>query len=187
MPQNNPRGNKARGEHEVYSSMSAGSRKLSAMNVANLLAYFASAFAFYGIGTFGLFGLAPMEQVFATYQSLATPALWTFALWLFLYTFQFAWAIAQMLQDFRPMPLVTAVSWNYIAVCTCQIGWVVAFCYSTQESVCLSMAAIIGVVFFLFRIFSAQSNVHARSYLYWVLKFPMSLYYVGVWQSRSSV
>jgi hypothetical protein len=147
------------------------------MNVANLLAYFASAFAFYGVGTFGLFGLSTIEQVSATYQSLVTPAPWTLLIWVFLYTFQFAWAIAQVLQDFRSMPLVTALGWKYIAVCACQMAWAVLFCLSTQESVCLSMVAIIGVLFFLFHIFSAQANVHAKSYLYWVLKFPMSLYY----------
>jgi hypothetical protein len=163
-------------DREVLSSMHTSSR-LSAMNVANLLAYFASAFAFYGVGTFGLFGLSTIEQVSATYQSLVTPAPWTLLIWVFLYTFQFAWAIAQVLQDFRSMPLVTALGWKYIAVCACQMAWVVLFCLSTQESVCLSMVAIIGVLFFLFHIFSAQANVHAKSYLYWVLKFPMSLYY----------
>lgn len=174
MNQHNQR-NVAR-DREVLSSMHTSSR-LSAMNVANLLAYFASAFAFYGVGTFGLFGLSTIEQVSATYQSLVTPAPWTLLIWVFLYTFQFAWAIAQVLQDFRSMPLVTALGWKYIAVCVCQMAWVVLFCLSTQESVCLSMVAIIGVLFFLFHIFSAQANVHAKSYLYWVLKFPMSLYY----------
>lgn len=174
---NQQRHNRPQRDLEAFSSVRSTSSNLGAMNVVNCLAYCANAFAFYGVGMFGLFGLATTDQVSATFQTLATPALWTFLIWVFIFTFQFAWAIAQLLQDFRTMPLVQSVSWNYVAVCVCQIGWTISYCLATQESVCLSMVAMVGILFFLFRIFSAQSNVHARSYLYWVLKFPWCLYY----------
>lgn len=156
-----------------YSSSRSNSR-LGCVNVVNLLAYGLNAFATYGIGTFGMFGLQTNAQVSALYPTLATPASWTFLIWVFIFAFQFAWAVAQMLSDFRVMPLVTAVGWNYVFVCICQIGWTIAF---SLNLIWLSMIAIVGDLFFLFRIFSAQSNLQIVTYLYWALKFPFVLHY----------
>ena len=158
---------------DLYSS-SRSNNKLGCVNVVNVLAYGANAFVTYGIGTFGMFGFQTNAQVSALYPTLVTPASWTFLIWVFIFAFQFAWAVAQMLSDFRIMPLVTAVGWNYVMVCICQIGWTIAF---GIEQIWLSMIAIVGVLFFLFPIFSAQSDLQIVTYLYWALKFPFVLHY----------
>jgi len=160
-------------DYDVYSS-TRSNKKLGLVNVANLLAYAANAFVSYGIGAFGMFGLSSNAQVSATYQTLVTPASWTFVIWVFIFTFQLAWAVAQLLADFRVMPLVIAVGWDYVIVCICQIAWTIAF---GVEIIWSSMIAMMGVLFFLFRIFSAQSSLQAVSYLYWTLKFPFILHY----------
>lgn len=147
---------------------------LGLVNVANVVAYVANAFVSYGIGTFGLFGFSTNAEVSATFQSLVTPASWTFLIWIFIFAFQLAWAIAQLLSDFRKMPLVTTIGWNYVIVCVFQIAWTITFCMSI---IWASMIGMIGILGFLFRIFSAQSNLPAEHYLYWALKFPMTLHY----------
>lgn len=171
--QNQDRSRQQARDMEVHSSLRSNSR-LGLINVVNALAYAANAFVSYGVGTFGMFGLSSTSQVSATYQTLVTPASWTFHIWLFIFAFQLAWAVAQLLPDFRIMPLVRAVGWNYVLVCVCQIVWTITFCLSIIWG---SMIAMVGILFFLFRIFSVQSDLHAMSYLYWALKFPFCLHY----------
>lgn len=171
--QNQDRSKQATRDAEVYSSLRSNSR-LGLVNVLNVLAFAGNAFATYGVGVFGMFGLKTTAQVSATYQTLVTPASWTFFIWAFIFAFQAAWAVAQLLQDFRVMPLVTAVGWNYVVVCVCQIAWTITFCI---EIIWGAMIAMVGILLFLFRICSAQSSIEAESYLYWALKFPMTLHY----------
>ena len=144
------------------------------IHVMNAVAYIANAFVSYGIGTFGLFGLTTNAQASATYQTLVTPSAWTFLIWVVIFMFQLAWAIVQLLSDFRNLPLVTAVGWNYVAVCVAQIVWTIAF---GLEIIWLSFIAMLGILLFLFRIFSAQSSIDAFPDEFFVLKFPFSLHY----------
>lgn len=174
--QNHDRSQQHARDDEVASALRSDNR-LGLINVVNALAYAANALVTFGVGTFGLFGLATTAQVSAIYQTIVTPASWTFLIWVFIFAFQMAWAIAQLLGDFRNMMLVTCIGWNYVAVCVCQIAWTLTFCL---EIIWGSMIAMVGILLFLFRIFQTQSNLQAESYLYWALKFPMTLHYAWI-------
>jgi len=147
------------------------------LNVLNFLAFAGNFAVTYGIGVLGFNGAPTNAELSEKYQTLITPAGWTFSIWAVIFTAQLLWSVAQLLLPaFRGAPLVrNGIRWYYIGVCIAQIGWTVAF---SAEIIWLSLTAMLFILMFLVLIvvsqYNTQSHVSICGYL--LLKFPFSVH-----------
>ena len=112
------------------------------LNVINLITYVLNVAVTYGSQA-GWFGATNKEQSLK-YQTLATPIGFAFAIWGPIFILQAMFAIAQLLPKFRADSVVTeGINYWYVAVCTAQAGWTIAF---AQDVVWLSMVLMLLIL-----------------------------------------
>lgn len=150
---------------------------LTALNYLNVVAYVANVVITYGVGVLGIAGTATNAELSEKYQTLVTPAGFTFAIWGIIFVAQLIFTIVQLLPAFRGSKMVaSAVGYDYIAVCIAQIGWTLSF---TFEIIWLSLAFMLGILYFLLTLINDQYKEGASDSPirdYWLLKFPFSVH-----------
>lgn len=151
---------------------------LTALNYANVLAYFANAVVTYGVGTLGWFGASTNGELSEKYQTLLTPVGWAFSIWGIIFISQLVWAIVQLFADFSTAPLVReGVKWYYLGVCVAQILWTIFF---SMEYIGASLLAMLSILVFLLLIVRSQyravelCDVPRRDF--WLLQFPFEIH-----------
>jgi len=90
----------------------------------------------------GIFG-ATNTDLSRKYQTLVTPAGFSFSIWGLIFTWEGVWAIAQMLPRYcQGAPVRAAAPWWW-AACLFQVAWTVAF---AQESIPLSLCCMLCIL-----------------------------------------
>jgi len=90
----------------------------------------------------GVFG-ATNTDLSSKYQTLVTPAGFSFSIWGIIFTWEGVWAIVQMLPRYcQGSPVKAAAPWWW-AACVFQVAWTVAF---AQESIPLSLCFMLCIL-----------------------------------------
>ena len=151
---------------------------LSLLNFMNVIAYVANVLVTYGIGAIGFGGFSTNAELSEKYQTLVTPAGYTFAIWAIIFISQFIFVVVQLLPAFRATPMVAkAIGYDYVSVCISQIGWTLAF---TFEIIWLSLLFMLSILYFLLSTVNDQYKLSAvektslRDYV--LLKFPFAIH-----------
>jgi translocator protein len=151
---------------------------LSLLNYLNVIAYVANVLVTYGIGAIGFGGFSTNAALSEKYQTLVTPAGFTFAIWAVIFISQFIFVVVQLLPAFRATPMVAkAIGYDYVGVCFSQIAWTLAF---TFEIIWLSLVFMISILYFLLSTVNDQyklSSIEKTSIRdYFLLKFPFAIH-----------
>lgn len=157
----------------------SSTNRIAALNVLNVIAYIANVGFVNGVPA--LFNVPDNGELSRKYQTIVTPAGWAFAIWGLIFLVQAIWSVVQVaVPSYRTNPLVVeGVDYNYIWVCLFQIAWTFAFGF---ERIGLSLVFMLGILFFLIRIYSLQqktlieNNDVAFSRNYWLLRFPFGIH-----------
>jgi hypothetical protein len=151
---------------------------LSLLNYMNVIAYVANVLVTYGIGAIGFGGFSTNAELSEKYQTLVTPAGYTFAIWAIIFISEFIFVVVQLLPAFRATPIVAkAIGYDYVSVCISQIGWTLAF---TFEIIWLSLIFMVAILYFLLSTVNDQYKLSAvektsvRDYV--LLKFPFAIH-----------
>jgi len=137
--------------------------------IVNVLVTFASA---------PVFGFPDNAELSAKYQTLVTPAGFTFAIWGIIFISQAVFTIFQMLPAYRSNKLVQdGVSYWYFIACIFQSAWSFAFGY---EIIWLSAIIMFSILVSLVNIVTRQSAIQSSpqdsNKEFWLYKFPFSLH-----------
>jgi len=120
----------------------------------------------------GAYGLTNAE-VSAKYQTLVTPARWTFSIWSIIFFGEGVAMFAQLLPRYRDCDLVVRSSFWWQATCFWQLLWTATF---TREALLWSAFCMLGIlaslVFLAMRVDAIDSSLDA----YLLLKAPFSLH-----------
>jgi len=166
------------------SSTSRRGHAIATLNIANLIAYIANAGFVSSVPV--LLKLPDNAEVSNKYQTLVTPAGFAFAIWGVIFLVQAIWSIVQIVvPTVRRNPLVIrGVGYHYVLVCACQVAWTFAF---SLEQLAMSLFWMLGILFYLLRIYMAQDKVLSSSSHdedggsysknYWLLRFPFGLHF----------
>lgn len=136
----------------------------------NLAAYVANNLVTY-LSVAGFFGLTNMEQS-QKYQTLVTPAAWSFRIWGLIFLWEGLFAMAQLFPTFRGSKVVMQISPWWWAACCCQISWAVAF---AQDQVTTSVAFLLGILACLLGISWSTDGLPLTIGEYFLLRAPLSL------------
>ena len=172
---------------DSQSLTTTSSSSIATLNVLNLVAYIANVGLVNGVPS--LLNLPDNAEVSAKYQTLVTPAGWAFAIWGLIFLMQAIWSIVQIaVPAARSNPQVLeGVGKKYISVCFFQAAWTFAFGY---EQMTLSMAFMLGILYYLYKIYKAQQGVaddqdddvmdnnasSSSNAAYWLFQFPFGLH-----------
>lgn len=108
--------------------MRPSSTPISFWNYVNLLTYFVNAAIVYSVGLYGALGKGNNAVISAKYQTLITPARFTFVIWAVIYLCQLVWAVSQVVSpQYRVKALQYVHNYNYVLVCVAQMAWTFAF------------------------------------------------------------
>jgi len=149
---------------------------LSNTNYLNLVAYILNATLVYGFGTGGWLGASPNDELSRKYQTLVTPKSSAFIIWAVIFTFQGAFAVAQMLPRFRAQAMVVdGSSYWYSLVSAVQICWTLAFAYEV-----ISLSLVFMLLLWCSLVALLYSQYYAKSdgtlWEFWILRFPFSVH-----------
>ena len=103
--------------------------KLNGLNYLNAITYVLNVFTSYFVGVRGLFGVLPTRRdVFIEYETLVTPANYAYWLWAPILVFEFFFATAQLLPQYRARPIIQQGTGLYFFwACIIQTIWTVFF------------------------------------------------------------
>lgn len=148
---------------------------ISCLNVLNFLAYLLNAGTVYVVGLTNYFDLPTNAEISGKYQSLVTPAGFTFSIWAVIFIFQFFWAFFQLLPAYSASDLVLkGVGCQYIFACIAQIAWTGLFAI---EEIPYSMIAMICIFIPLFIVLCRLPKYPSENiFSYFILKFPFEIH-----------
>mmetsp|Transcript_64425 Transcript_64425/g.95371 ORF Transcript_64425/g.95371 Transcript_64425/m.95371 type:complete len:301 (-) Transcript_64425:224-1126(-) len=143
-------------------------------NYLNVVAFLINVVVTYCMGVFG-----PQndQEILFQYQTLVTPAEWTFVTWLVITISQGVLTAMQFRREHRGKEiLVEAIGYYFIGLCLGQAAWVLAviFGYFT-----FSFIAMLATLLCLIMIFKAQYNIPLAGegkWEYWYFRFPIELH-----------
>eukprot|EP00567_Pseudictyota_dubia_P012767 CAMPEP_0197456720 /NCGR_PEP_ID=MMETSP1175-20131217/44081_1 /TAXON_ID=1003142 /ORGANISM="Triceratium dubium, Strain CCMP147" /LENGTH=304 /DNA_ID=CAMNT_0042990861 /DNA_START=252 /DNA_END=1166 /DNA_ORIENTATION=+ len=153
-----------------------GRERLMCYNYLNAVAYLTNLFVVYGIGVLGWFDLPDNAELSAKYQTLVTPAGFSFAIWAVIFVAQAFFAIAQLLTTFRSVPIVQrGIRFWYGLACAFQIGWTLAFSF---EKIWMSCIFMFFILFSLCGLLLNQRLAGNSGTVkeYWLLRFPFQIH-----------
>jgi hypothetical protein len=145
-------------------------------NYLNVLAYLANLIVTYAIGLYGIGALSTNAELSQKYQTLVTPAGYTFLIWAPIFITQLVFVILQLLPAYRSSPWVAkAVGYQYIGVCVSQVTWTLSFSF---EIIWLSLLSMISILYFLLIIvndlYKLEDKPSIKEFI--LFKFPFSLH-----------
>ena len=151
--------------------------ELNGLNFLNAMTMMLHVFVSLGIGMWGLDGLMSTHwQVTQDYETLVTPAKWTYYVWIPILVFETVFTIAQLLPSFRSRPMIQdGTGYGFFYVCLLQTAWVL--CFSFQQFI----ASFILVVLAFFALTSLLIRQHfcqtqRQKSVYWLFRFPFFLH-----------
>lgn len=150
---------------------------LNYLNYLNLVGFVINVFVTFAASS--IFGFPDNAELSDKYQTIVTPAGFTFAIWGIIFIAQGIFAVVQMLSAYRSHPLVQeGVSIWYFSACIFQSAWTFAFGY---EVISLSLIFMGGILGSLLPIVINQSKIEVSEPSkengdFWLLKFPFSIH-----------
>jgi len=150
---------------------------LNKRNYLNVVAYLGNVLTSYLIGARGVGNAETNEYLSLKYQTLVTPASFSFAIWSIIFIAQGAFTVAQLLPNKRSSPLVQdGIKDYYIGACVCQIVWTFFF---GNEYITLSFFAMIGILACLFMLYQDSNKIdHEGEEIdqYFLFRFPFTIH-----------
>lgn len=145
---------------------------LNRNNYLNLIGYIINVFfTFFGEPIFDLKG---PEELSDKYQTLITPTGFIFSIWLVIFIFQGIFAIIQMLEKYRSLPVVQeGVSKWYFVACIAQSLWTLFF---GIEQIFASTVVMLIILYSLVTIVLNQRPIDVDTGVYWLTKFPFDIH-----------
>mmetsp|Transcript_14054 Transcript_14054/g.30524 ORF Transcript_14054/g.30524 Transcript_14054/m.30524 type:complete len:386 (+) Transcript_14054:379-1536(+) len=152
----------------------------SYQNWGNLIGFFLNLLVTYGIGVRGAFGLPTNSELSTRYQTLVTPAPWTFSIWSVIFISQLIFAFAQIMPKYRTQPQVKdGVKFYYLATCGFQIIWTILF---SSQLFWGSFVAMLGILVMLTALLDSQASATSdKSWKeFWLFRFPFQIHYAWI-------
>ena len=144
---------------------------LNAINCLNLVGFILNV----SVTAFAsqIFNFSDNATISAQYQTIITPSGFTFAIWGIIFLSQLIFTIAQMLPQYRSLPIVQdGVHYLYVYACLAQSAWTFLFGY---EIFWLSVIIMFSILVPLYRIvMQQQQGMEGSLKEYWLFKFPVS-------------
>ena len=158
---------------------------LSRKNYLNVITYLLHLFVSWGIGIWGLGGmLATRWQITTQYESLVTPAVWAYSLWVPILILEGLLAAAQLLPYYRNRPLVQdGIGYFFFYTFVLQTAWTLFF--SFQWFVCSFIAVVLALCSLVSLLVSQQHAALGGTFVgrtksilleYWLFCFPFYLH-----------
>lgn len=120
--------------------------KVNGLNLLNVATYILHLFVSYGVGVWGLDGLVETRvEVAQRYDSLITPASWTYYIWFPILVTETIFVVAQLFPEYRARPIIQqGVSFFFFYTCLLQTGWTFFFCF--KLFICSFVCVILTVI-----------------------------------------
>ena len=153
--------------------------KLNGLNYLNVLTYLVHVFVSYGIGVWGLGGYLPTRwDISKQYQTLISPAEYTYYLWAPILLSEFIFVTAQLLPKYRSRPIIQqGTGYFFFYTCLIQIGWTLFYAF---QLFVFSFVAVVAALLSLACLLMNQQlcQVRGRKSLmeYWMFRFPFYLH-----------
>ena len=154
---------------------------LNGKNYLNLVTYAAHLFVSWGIGIWGLGGLLETRwQITVRYESLVTPAVWSYHLWFPILILEGACAAAQCTAYYRNRPVVQdGIGYLFFYTTVLQTAWTLFFSFrcfvASFVSVVLALTCLVSLLFS--QIWHSPDVVRNKKYWEFVLfRFPFLLH-----------
>jgi len=112
-------------------------------------------------------------QVSAIYESLFTPAGFTFSIWSLIYFGLLLYVIVQALPAQRCNETLATVGRWFLISCAFNAVWM--FCWH-YEQITLSMVMMLGILYSLTRIYRTLGEAQLKGLLFWTVTLPFSIY-----------
>ena len=149
---------------------------LNAFNYLNLVGFIINTLITFGASP--VFGFPDNGELSLKYQTIVSPAGFTFGIWGIIFISQGIFSVMQMLPAYRYHPLIQeGVSYWYFSACIFQSIWTFAFGY---EVFALSVLMMGGILCSLVPIVIQQSKIdsHPSSAIgdFWQYKYPFSIH-----------
>jgi len=146
------------------------------LNVMNLIAFLLNAVFVWGFGVFGLLDLPNNADLSRKYQTLITPAGWTFSIWLLIFVSQALFVLAQLfVSRYKKSGFVLrGVAWLYVYACFLQAGWAIAFAYEIIWLTMLLMALLCACLVKI--VINNVSIEYDDTLSYWLMVFPFQIH-----------
>jgi len=120
-----------------------------------------------------------MADVSARYQSLFTPAGYTFSIWGVIYLFLLLFVVYQALPAQRDNELITDIGPSFRINCLANAAWLFAFQYELLSLSLLIMTVLLGTLIRIYRKVFAERGVLAPMQ-YLAVGLPFSLYFAWI-------
>jgi len=155
--------------------------------ILNLVGYLLNAGVTYGIGILGAFDLPTNADLSLKYQTLITPAGFTFSIWAVIFISQLISLIYQLSNSTTSNNklVVKGIGYNYLGVCLSQIAWTITF---STEIIWASLVCMLCILAFLSLIVYNQTKISEededykrntttkKSSDFWMLRFPFLIH-----------
>jgi len=143
------------------------------MDWAGVPAAFAVAIVVNGLANALPLGGKSTGEVSALYESLITPAGFTFAIWSLIYLWLLVYVIFQALPAQRDSQLLASVGKWFIISCVFNAAWMFCWHYLQIE---LSVIMMLGIFYSLIKINLLLSRQSLTPQMYWCVSIPFSIY-----------
>jgi benzodiazapine receptor len=153
--------------------------KLNGLNYLNVVTYAAHLFVSWGVGVWGLDGIVDTRvSIGMRFETLVTPATWTYIIWYPILVLEGIFAIAQLLPDYRARPIVQDGTGFYFFYCfILQTCWTLFYSF---ELFIPSFVSVVAVLASLLSLLASQHNSQTRArrspWEYYLFRFPFLLH-----------
>lgn len=156
--------------------------RLNSINYLNVVTYVLHLFVSWGLGIWGLDGTIETRwQISMRYETLVTPALWTYMLsWYPILVLEGIFAAAQLLPHYRNRPIVQAgTGYFFFYTFVIQTAWTLFFSF---RLFILSFLAVVGALLSLLSLLASQQQQQTvvrgprQTIEYYLFRFPFFLH-----------
>ena len=155
--------------------------QLNGLNFLNVVSYAAHIAVSLGIGVWGLDGILDNRvDIILRHETLVTPAVWAYYIWIPILLAETVFAVAQLLPEYRARSVVQdGTGFFFFYTCLLQIVWTICFAF---ELFILSFVAVILTTLCLASLLTAQSFSTPRGrnknrMEFWLFRFPFRLHF----------